>query len=109
MAHKPSGVSSIGDRLPDTVIDLFGREGIDVASTRHCDRGGHDDVVDYPLLYSGVIGRLMDHLSSLIVRFSRGHCDAAQARLKTLAIVGQALVFRVARTTLLRATGSDRY
>jgi hypothetical protein len=46
----------------------------------------------------------MDHLSSLIVRISRGHCDAAEARLKTLAIVDQALVFRVARSTLLGAT-----
>jgi hypothetical protein len=27
MARKPSGVSSIGDRLPDTATDLFGREG----------------------------------------------------------------------------------
>jgi TetR/AcrR family transcriptional regulator, regulator of cefoperazone and chloramphenicol sensitivity len=34
MARKPSVVSSIGDRLPDTAIDLFGREGIDGASTR---------------------------------------------------------------------------
>ncbi len=34
-----------------------------------------------------------------------GRYDAAEARLKTLAIVGQALVYRVARATLLRATG----
>jgi hypothetical protein len=51
------------------------------------------------------MGRLMDHLSSLIVCISRGRCDAAQARFKTLAIVGQTLVFRAARATLLRATG----
>ena len=38
-------------------------------------------------------------------RFGGGQCDAAEARLKTLAIVGQALVFRVARATLLRLTG----
>jgi TetR/AcrR family transcriptional regulator, regulator of cefoperazone and chloramphenicol sensitivity len=59
----------------------------------------------FDLLYGGVMGRLVDHLSSLIIRISRGHCDAAEARLKTLAIVGQALVFRVARATLLRAMG----
>jgi TetR/AcrR family transcriptional regulator, regulator of cefoperazone and chloramphenicol sensitivity len=51
------------------------------------------------------MGRLMDHLSSLIVRISRGHCDEAEVRLKMLAIVDQALVFRVAWATLLRATG----
>jgi AcrR family transcriptional regulator len=59
----------------------------------------------FDLLYGGVMGRLVDHLSALIVRIGGGRCDAAEARLKTLAIVGQALVFRVARATLLRATG----
>jgi hypothetical protein len=59
----------------------------------------------FDVLYGGVMGRLVDHLSALIVRTSEGRCDAAEARLKTLAIVGQALVFRVARATLLRAAG----
>jgi hypothetical protein len=59
----------------------------------------------FDILYGGVMGRLVDHLSALTVRIGGGHCDAAEARLKTLAIVGQALVFRVARATLLRATG----
>jgi TetR/AcrR family transcriptional regulator, regulator of cefoperazone and chloramphenicol sensitivity len=59
----------------------------------------------FDVLYGGVMGRLVDRLSALIVRISRGRCNPAEARLKTLAIVGQALVFRVARATLLRATG----
>jgi AcrR family transcriptional regulator len=59
----------------------------------------------FDVLYGGVMGQLVDHLSALIVRIGGGHCDAAEARLKTLAIVGQALVFRVARATLLRVTG----
>jgi AcrR family transcriptional regulator len=58
----------------------------------------------FDVLYGGVMGRLVDHLSSLIVRIGEGRCDASEARLRTLAIVGQALVFRVARATLLRAT-----
>jgi TetR/AcrR family transcriptional regulator, regulator of cefoperazone and chloramphenicol sensitivity len=59
----------------------------------------------FDVLYSGLMGRMVDHLSALIVRADRGNCGAAEARLKTLAIVGQALVFRVARATLLRVTG----
>jgi AcrR family transcriptional regulator len=59
----------------------------------------------FDVLYGGVMGRLVNHLSTLIVRIGGDHCDAAEARLKTLAIVGQALVFRVARATLLRVTG----
>jgi len=37
------------------------------------------------------MGRLVDYLSALIIQID-GKCDAAEARLKTLAIVGQALV-----------------
>jgi AcrR family transcriptional regulator len=59
----------------------------------------------FDVLYGGMMGRLVDHLSALIVRIMEGRCDVAEARLKTVAIVGQALVFRVARATLLRATG----
>jgi AcrR family transcriptional regulator len=59
----------------------------------------------FDVLYGGMMGRLVDHLSGLIVRMSGGRCDAEEARLRTMAIVGQALVFRVARATLLRATG----
>jgi AcrR family transcriptional regulator len=59
----------------------------------------------FDVLYAGMMGRLVDHLAGLIVRIGRGQCDPADARLKTVAIVGQALVFRVARATVLRATG----
>ena len=51
----------------------------------------------FDLLDGGVMGRLVDYLSALIVRIGGDRCE-----LKTLAIVGQALVFRVARAILLR-------
>ena len=50
----------------------------------------------FDLLDGGVRGRLVDYLSTL-VRIGGDRCE-----LKTLAIVGQALVFRVARAILLR-------
>jgi AcrR family transcriptional regulator len=59
----------------------------------------------FDVLYGGVMGRLVDRLSALIVRIGGGRIDDDEARLKVVAIVGQALVFRVARATLLRATG----
>ena len=56
----------------------------------------------FDLLDGGVMGRLVDYLSTL-VRIGGDRCE-----LKTLAIVGQALVFRVARAILLRvAPGVD--
>jgi AcrR family transcriptional regulator len=189
MARTPSDVPSIDDRLLDTAIAHFGRNGIDGASTRAIAAGagttmssityhygskrglylaaarhiacrmgermapalaasearsregeGPDaaltelltiidrfvEVMVHPesaawarfivreqmepteafdVLYGGVMGRLADRLSALIVRIGGGRFDDADARLKTLAIVGQALVFRVARATLLRVTG----
>ncbi len=59
----------------------------------------------FDVLYGSVMGPLVDRFSALIVRIRGGQCAAAEARLKTLAIVGQVIVFRVARATLLRATG----
>ncbi len=64
-----------------------------------------DPTEAFDVLYGGVMGPLLDHLSALIVRIGGGRFDSAEARLKTLAIIGPALVLRVARATLLRATG----
>jgi AcrR family transcriptional regulator len=189
MTRKLSSVASIDDRLLDTAIDHFGRQGIEGASTRaiataagttmssityhygskhglylaaarriadqmgermapalaasetRSRQGEGPDaawtgllaIIDrfaemmvhpesaawarfivreqmepteaFDILYGGMMGRLVDHLSALIVSIGGRRCDDAEARLKTLAIVGQALVFRVARATLLRATG----
>jgi TetR/AcrR family transcriptional regulator, regulator of cefoperazone and chloramphenicol sensitivity len=61
--------------------------------------------VAFDALYTGVMGRAIDHLSALLVRIGEGRWDDTEARLKALAIIGQALVFRVGRATLLRAAG----
>ena len=189
MTRTPSSVPSIGNRLLDTAVDHFGRQGIEGASTRAIaaaaattmssityhygskqglylaaarhivDQMGErmapalaaseargreikgsdaalaaflaiidrfvEMMVDpesslwarfivreqmepteaFDCLYGGVMGRLVDRLSALIVRIGGGRWDAAEARLKTLAIIGQALVFRVARAAVLRVNG----
>jgi AcrR family transcriptional regulator len=61
--------------------------------------------VAFEALYGGVMGRAIEHLSALLVRIGEGRWDDTEARLKALAIMGQALVFRVGRATLLRAAG----
>ena len=165
MTRKPSSVSSIDDRLLNTAIDQFGRNGIEGASTRviaaaagttmssityhygskeglylaaarHIadqmgdriapalaasealsrESEGTGDSLDgvlaivdrlvevmvhpesaawarfivreqmepteaFDVLYSGVMGRLVDHLAALIVRIGEGRRDAAEARL----------------------------
>jgi AcrR family transcriptional regulator len=90
------------------VIDRFAEMMVHPESSawaRFIVREQMDPTEAFDVLYSGVMGRLVDHLSTLIVRLGGGRFDAAEARLKTLAIIGQALVFRVARATLLRVTG----
>jgi TetR/AcrR family transcriptional regulator, regulator of cefoperazone and chloramphenicol sensitivity len=91
-----------------TIIDRFAEVMVHPESAswaRFIVREQMEPTEAFAVLYGGVMGRLVDHLSALIVRIGGGRCDAAEARLKTLAVFGQALVFRVARATLLRATG----
>ncbi|MGH7728025.1 MAG: CerR family C-terminal domain-containing protein [Vulcanimicrobiaceae bacterium] len=66
-----------------------------------------DPTEAFDILYKAVMGRLLDRLSSLLVEAGGGRCSAAEARLRSLAIFGQALVFRLARATVLRANQWD--
>jgi TetR/AcrR family transcriptional regulator, regulator of cefoperazone and chloramphenicol sensitivity len=51
----------------------------------------------FDILYGGLMGRRVDPLAALIVRIGGRRWDTAEARLKTVAFVGQARVFRVVR------------
>jgi len=64
-----------------------------------------EPTVAFDILYGGVIGRAVDHLSALLVQIGEGRWDGTEARLKALAIIGQALIFRVGRATLPKAAG----
>lgn len=64
-----------------------------------------DPTAAFDSLYGGAMGVLLDHLSTLIARCSDQALERRQLRLMAITIVGQALVFRFARATVLRATG----
>ena len=64
-----------------------------------------DPTMAFDVLYGGVIGRAVDHLSALLVHIGEGRWGTTEARLKALAIIGQALIFQVGRATLLKAAG----
>lgn len=53
-------------------------------------------------LYSGIIGRMLALLTRLVAQLCGIAPEAAEARLLSQTIVGQALVFRSARATVLR-------
>ena len=61
----------------------------------------------FEILYSDAMGRLIDRAAAWIADVSHGRCNRIEARVRIIAIIGQALVFRLGRSTVLRATGWD--
>lgn len=62
------------------------------------------------IVYRGMLGRVLDLATRLIARIEGADPDAdlSEPRLKTLTVMGQALVFRAARTTSLRHLGWEQ-
>lgn len=59
------------------------------------------------ILWNEFMSPLAGLLVALVARAGDGRWDEAQARLRSVALLGQILVFRVARATVLRVTGWD--
>jgi AcrR family transcriptional regulator len=59
-------------------------------------------------IYRGVMGRMLDRLSALLLRVADGRLLEAEARVRAITIVGQVLVFRVARATVMTGMGWTR-
>ena len=62
----------------------------------------------FDIVYNGVMGRVLAHIAALIERIGAPRVDAAASRVRALALIGQVLVFRVARASVQRATGWER-
>jgi AcrR family transcriptional regulator len=100
----PEAVSRTLLSIVDHFLEIILRPGSE-AWARLIVREQMGPTVAFDTLYGGVMGRAIEHLSALLVRIGEGRWDDTEARLKALAIIGQALVFRVGRATLLRAAG----
>jgi AcrR family transcriptional regulator len=59
----------------------------------------------FDILYGGVMGRVMDLVAALLTRLSGGRLGPVEVRVRSIAMVGQVMAFRVARAAVLRATG----
>lgn len=59
----------------------------------------------FDILYDMVMGPMTSHFAELLQRASDGALDAGEARLQTMAMIGQVLFFRVCRATALRVAG----
>ena len=61
-----------------------------------------DPTEAFDILWGGVMGRLLDRIASLLVTISGQRLSIAEARVRTMALMGQVIVFRVAHATVLR-------
>jgi len=59
----------------------------------------------FEILYSNAIGKVVDCAAALIAAVSDDRCNHTEARIRAIAVIGQALVFRLGRATVLRSTG----
>ena len=56
-------------------------------------------------IYSGVMGQMLDRLIALLALVSGGRLNHSEARVRAMTLVGQVLVFRVARATVMTGMG----
>ena len=64
-----------------------------------------DPTEAFGLIYDGFMAPLLPRIARLLTIASGGRLEEREARLRTIALLGQALVFRVARATVLRSLG----
>jgi AcrR family transcriptional regulator len=62
----------------------------------------------FDILYDGIMRRMLTVTSQLVRRARQGKTGEQQAKLTAVTILGQALVFRVARTAVMRQMGWEK-
>ncbi len=75
------------------------------AMSRFIVREQADPTEAFTRIYSGVMGQMLDRLSALVARVAGNRLSDADARIRAMTLVGQVLVFRVARATVMSVMG----
>lgn len=78
------------------------------AMARFIVREQADPTPAFDRIYDGVMRGTLDRLGALVERLGQGRIDRAESRLRAITLVGQVLVFRVARATVMVGMGWDR-
>lgn len=71
------------------------------AMSRFIVREQADPTEAFARIYGGVMGQMLDRLCALVARVANGRLTDAEARVRAMTLVGQVLVFRVARATVM--------
>jgi AcrR family transcriptional regulator len=77
------------------------------AWARYIVREQMDPTPAFDELYKAPMGPMLAHVSAMLRRLSGDRLGAEEARVRAIAMFGQALVFRVARALVLRGNGWD--
>eukprot|EP01042_Synura_sphagnicola_P016414 gene16414-20777_t len=75
------------------------------AMARFIVREQADPTAAFDRIYDGVMGSMLDRLGGLVQRVSANRLDRHSARVRAISLVGQVLVFRVARATVMTGMG----
>ncbi len=75
------------------------------AMSRFIVREQADPTEAFTRIYSGVMGQMLDRFSALIARVAGGRMSDADARVRTMTLMGEVLFFRVARATVMAGMG----
>ena len=75
------------------------------AISRFIVREQADPTEAFSRIYQGVMGQMLERLSGLLTRVSSGRLTGDEARVRAMTLVGQVLVFRVARATVMTGMG----
>lgn len=78
------------------------------AISRFIVREQADPTEAFTRIYQGVMGQMLERLSGLLARVSGDRLHGAEARVRAMTLVGQVLVFRVARATVMTGMGWAR-
>ena len=78
------------------------------AMARFIVREQADPTAAFDRIYDGVMGSMLDRLGGLVQRVSANRLDRHSARVRAISLVGQVLVFRVARATVMAGMGWTR-
>ena len=75
------------------------------AMSRFIVREQADPTEAFTRIYSGVMGQMLDRLTALLSRVAGNRLREDEAQVRAMTIVGQVLVFRVARATVMAGMG----
>lgn len=64
-----------------------------------------DPTEAFDRIYAGTMGQMLARVAAMLRIIAGDRLDETEARVRTLAMIGQILVFRVARATVLKGTG----